>query len=486
MVEVELKFQIHESRRNALLKALDPKKSEQIHLKALYFDTPDRKLAENHAAIRMRLEGTRWIQTLKAAGKSHIQRFEHNLDLGESEQAPDLNLDVYLQNTEAKEILTRAIGHDFSQLQLQFETDIQRTSRVITFEETDIEISLDVGAIRTQAGEAEVHEVEFELKQGSISQLLAFSFEWVKKYQLWLDVRSKAEIGNLLVLNEVVSPAQVAKEFQLSKKDSADKNLRLLIAQQLQHLLPNIAAISAGVATVEHIKQAQTALNHLYLSLHIFKDWTATSVDKWAHQLNAFKQQFENLQHLQHMQDTLGTFLQNPNTSSNLEKDILYAKEKLNNLVKSTQNVHHFLELLTFSLDDENLKSKTELKTAAQTTLQHQYKVLQESLTEADINNFESLDKLATHIHELKFSFPILTNIYDVKNLQKYSKALNDAQLAAQEYLILSSSALYIQQTELEASDWFVLGWLTAKQEVYAERLLEATEQFMVSRKFLK
>ena len=86
----------------------------------------------------------------------------------------------------------------------------------------------------------------------------------------------------------------------------------------------------------------------------------------------------------------------------------------------------------------------------------------------------------------MKFSFPILTNIYDVKNLQKYSKALNDAQLAAHEYLVLSSSALYIQQTELEASDWFVLGWLTAKQEVYAERLLEATDQFMVSRKFLK
>ena len=111
---------------------------------------------------------------------------------------------------------------------------------------------------------------------------------------------------------------------------------------------------------------------------------------------------------------------------------------------------------------------------------------LQDSLTSADIADFESLDKLATKIHELKFSFPILTSIYDVKNLQKYSKALNDAQLAASEYQILASSADYIQQTELEASDWFVLGWLTAKQEVYAQNLLEATEQFLVSRKFIK
>ncbi|MDY6487389.1 CYTH domain-containing protein [Acinetobacter faecalis] len=486
MTEVELKFQIHESRRNALLKAIDPKKSETIQLKAKYFDTEDRLLAQNHAALRLRLEGTRWIQTLKAAGKSHIQRFEHNYDLGEAEQAPELNLDIYKDDTEATQILTNALWQNFDALKLQFETDIERTFRVIPFEDTTIEVSLDIGSIRSEHAETPVHEVEFELKEGSIKSLLAFSFEWVKKYQLWLDVRSKAEIGNLLAQQQNVSPAVYAKDFILSKKDSADKNLRLLISQQLQHLLPNIAAISAGFAEKAHIEQAQTALNHLYLSLHIFKDWSPSLSSKWTNQLNAFKQQFENLQHLQHMQDTLGTFLQNPNTSSNLEKDILYAKEKLNNLVKSTQNVHHFLELLIFSLEENDVQQKQDLKAFAQNTLQHQYKILQESLIAADISNFESLDLLATHISELKFSFPILTNIYDVKNLQKYSKALNDAQLAAHEYLVLSSSALYIQQTELEASDWFVLGWLTAKQEVYAERLLEATEQFMVSRKFLK
>lgn len=486
MIEVELKFQIHESRRNALLKALDPKKSEIIQLKAQYFDTEDRLLAQNHAALRLRLEGKRWIQTLKAAGKSHIQRFEHNLDLGESEQAPKLNLEIYQQDNEAKQILTQALGNNFNALKCQFETDIERTFRVIPFEETSIEVSLDIGTIRSEHGEMPVHEVEFELKEGSIKSLLAFSFEWVKKYQLWLDVRSKAEIGNLLAQQQRVSPAQHEKEYVLSKKDNADTNLRLLIAQQLQHLLPNIAAISAVLADKTHVEQAQIALDHLYLSLHIFKDWSPSLSNKWTNQLNAFKQQFENLQHLQHMKDTLGTFLQNPNTASNLEKDILYASEKLNNLVKSTQNVHHFLELLTFSLEASEVTQKQDLKAFSQNTLQNQYKVLQESLAHAEISNFESLDTLATHIKELKFSFPILTHIYDVKNLQKYSKALNDAQLAANEYLVLSSSALYIQQTELEASDWFVLGWLTAKQEVYAERLLEATEQFMVSRKFLK
>jgi len=139
-----------------------------------------------------------------------------------------------------------------------------------------------------------------------------------------------------------------------------------------------------------------------------------------------------------------------------------------------------------FSLQSSTATQELDLKGYAQNTLQQQYKQIHEQLSETDVTNFESLEQLSQRIRELKFSFPILTSIYDVKNLQKYSKALNEAHQAAEEYLTLSSSAAYIQQTELEASDWFVLGWLTAKQEVYAQALLDATEQFMVSRKFLK
>ncbi|WP_374664980.1 CYTH domain-containing protein [Acinetobacter sp.] len=486
MVEVELKFQIPEARRTALLKAIDPKKSQQIQLKAKYFDTPDRLMAQKHAALRQRLEGSRWIQTLKAAGKSHIERFEHNLDLGELEQAPELKLDIYADHPEAKTVLQNALGTEQDQLTLQFETDITRTFRVIEYQDAQIEVCLDIGCIRTASSEQEVHEVEFELKSGSIQSLLAFSFEWVKKYQLWLDVRSKAELGNLLAMQQAASPATQSKEFVLSKKDPANKNLRQLVAQQLQHLLPNIAAMSAQTASQEHIDEAQLALQHLQLTLSLFKDWNSDISDKWGYQLEAFEQQFAQLQHFEHMQNTLGTFLQNRTTSESLAKDILYAKEKLHNLVKSTLNVHHYLELMMFSLNTQDQPQQHDLKWYAQNTLQNQYKALQECLNEADIANFESLDALAARIQELKFSFPVLTSIYDVKNLQKYSKALNDAQLAAKEYQVLATSAAYIQQTELEASDWFVLGWLTAKQEVYAQKLLEATEQFMVSRKFIK
>ena len=78
MVEVELKFQIPVARRTALLKTLDPKKSIQIPLKALYFDTSTHSLSHHGMALRLRLEGEQWVQTLKAAGQSHFHSFEHN------------------------------------------------------------------------------------------------------------------------------------------------------------------------------------------------------------------------------------------------------------------------------------------------------------------------------------------------------------------------------------------------------------------------
>ncbi|WOE32009.1 MULTISPECIES: inorganic triphosphatase [unclassified Acinetobacter] len=486
MVEIELKFQIPQTRRHALLKALDPKKSQKIQLKAKYFDTPDWLLSHHKIALRQRLEGVQWIQTLKAAKHNHIERFEHNHTIGENNQTPELDLSIYAQDHEAQQILNSALAQDTTTLSLQFETDIERLYRVIEIDDTQIEICLDIGCVKSQHKQQEIYEIEFELKHGSLTTLLHFCFEWVKKYQLWLDVRSKAELGTLLAMDLAVNPAQLATTFQLIKKDNADQNVRLLIAQQLHHLLPNIAAISAGVAQQSHIDQAEIALEHLYLTTHLFKHWSNGISEKWGYQLQAFKQQFAHLKHFQHMQNTLGTFLQNPNTASQLEKDILYAKEKLGHLVKSTLNVHHFLELLLFSIDQTIEQQNHDLKWYAQSTLQQQYKHIHEALTAASIHHMESLDQLAEYIQQLKFSFPILTSIYDVKNLQKYYKALHDASVAAKEYQILSSSVQYIQQTELEASDWFVLGWLTAKQEIYAERLIEATEQFMISRKFIK
>lgn len=97
--------------------------------------------------------------------------------------------------------------------------DIQRTLRVITFEDAEIEISLDIGEVRTESATQEIHEVEFELKSGSIQ-----SFYWLlvlnglKNINCGLMFVVKLSLVLYLWLKKHVSPATGAKKLFLIKK----------------------------------------------------------------------------------------------------------------------------------------------------------------------------------------------------------------------------------------------------------------------------
>ena len=70
MAEVELKLDIAHAAagrlaRAPLLKGVRPR---TIELHAVYLDTPDESLRAHGMGLRLRREGTRWVQTLKARG----------------------------------------------------------------------------------------------------------------------------------------------------------------------------------------------------------------------------------------------------------------------------------------------------------------------------------------------------------------------------------------------------------------------------------
>jgi triphosphatase len=77
--EIELKFLVPPAARAAIAAELarDVATHSRQSLKALYLDTPDRRLAQVGLAWRLRREGGRWIQTLKASGPNALERFEH-------------------------------------------------------------------------------------------------------------------------------------------------------------------------------------------------------------------------------------------------------------------------------------------------------------------------------------------------------------------------------------------------------------------------
>jgi adenylate cyclase class IV len=105
-MEIELKFQLPESKKKTVLQTLNKQKAQKIQLQAKYYDTADRLLAKNYVAIRLRQEGEHWVQTFKAASKNHLQRIEEDIYLGKCEQEPELDLSLYQHNRTVQTVLS--------------------------------------------------------------------------------------------------------------------------------------------------------------------------------------------------------------------------------------------------------------------------------------------------------------------------------------------------------------------------------------------
>ena len=133
-MEIELKFQLPESKKKNVLQTLNKQKAHQIRLQAKYYDTADRLLAKNYVAIRLRQEGEHWVQTFKAASKNHLQRIEEDIFLGKCAEEPELDLSLYKHNQTVQSVLRDILGNNAPELILQFQTDVQRSFHVFEFE----------------------------------------------------------------------------------------------------------------------------------------------------------------------------------------------------------------------------------------------------------------------------------------------------------------------------------------------------------------
>jgi hypothetical protein len=135
MSEQELKFYVPESSRAKLEQALRRGAVTQTRLRALYFDNPLRELASQKIALRLRLEGQQWVQTLKMPGDKLISRLEFNHE----RSVPELDLSVYKGTQAAK------VFDDLTQpLLIRFDTQVLRPLRLQRVPGGSVEIAFDL------------------------------------------------------------------------------------------------------------------------------------------------------------------------------------------------------------------------------------------------------------------------------------------------------------------------------------------------------
>ena len=221
MHEIELKFGLPASQLDALraeLARLGADIARPQILQAAYFDTPDRRLAQARAALRVRREDDDWVQTFKSAGLNTMVRVEDNQPATPPAASADgeaLRPDLSRHGEVARQVLMQALGWQperdppghHSGLVALYRTDMRRTrARLAVATDTPhegmVELALDEGAILAGEGPQQrceaVCELEIELLSGAPQAVILAAEAWVERFGLWLDTQTKAHRGDRL------------------------------------------------------------------------------------------------------------------------------------------------------------------------------------------------------------------------------------------------------------------------------------------------
>ena len=127
----------------------------------------------------------------------------------------------------------------------------------------------------------------------------------MKRYNLWLDTRSKAQQGFQLAQNTPDNPVQLQTPLILDSKDHPENALKKIVNNCLSHLLPNSTAIASGNFNSKHIHQARVAIRRLRSALKTFSNWSLHIDPTWQTQLTELFRQLGSARDLDMIREEL-------------------------------------------------------------------------------------------------------------------------------------------------------------------------------------
>src|SRR5262245_10532946 len=210
-------------------------------LRSIYFDTPEHKLHAAGISLRLRRQNGGWLQTVKAdqhveGGVSNPVEFEAPVDREE----PDL---AKIADKRIKQAVKKAAKG--TTLKPVFETVVQRTTRTIKAQGSEMELAVDDGEVRAGDAVREVREAELELKAGDVEGLLLAAEQLLAGHELKLSTRSKADRGYRLALQKRGASAEPerARPVRIRRKDSCAKAFAAILQSAIRQIHVNREAV---------------------------------------------------------------------------------------------------------------------------------------------------------------------------------------------------------------------------------------------------
>jgi triphosphatase len=521
--ETELKFRIPDARLAAVRRAVATRTSVVEPLAAVYLDTLGEHLAQARVALRLRREGTQWVQTLKAEGAGTLQRLEHNVPLGADGAAhagrPEHDLARHA-GTEAGVVLARVLAEaGDTRLVARYATEVQRTRRTLRHGGALIELALDEGRIQAGAASCGVCEIEFELLSGAPQALLDLASRWVDRFDLVLDVRSKSERGHRLANGQASSAPTRSRPLALSPRAGLDAALAAMLGNALGQVLANAsvlaepgvdgaeaatasAASAASAATVtsatppsppvpdpELLHQLRVGLRRLRSVLRLFALSLPPAVAGLAPALASLFTQLGAARDRDAMAEWLWPALQAagaPPMPQPVDPDAV-SHQALAGLLASPAVQQLWLALLAATLPgglawpDPTPHAEPVVAKAARVRRVLR-KPLQQLLRQVrrDASRFDRLDVAARHrlrrrIKRLRYAVELSASLWPTQRCSRFLRALQQAQTPLGEFNDSVVAQGYCQT--LVAQDpqaWFALGWLACHRQSLESRCTQA------------
>ena len=279
MIETEIKLQVPSARAAQVDAEVAAGASRRTRMRAIYFDTPDRRLSAAGIALRVRQEGRERVQTLKSAGAGLLDRHEHTVRLARPRpgSAADLSGVDPLRHagTAAGDRLAAVLapreGESAPALVPVYRTDIWRRHRLQRVRWGTVELAFDRGVIIAGDRRVPVCELEIERVSGRPEAVIDVAGQWAERHPIWIDLCSKAERGERLARDLACGPAVRARPVALARAMTTAQALRAVLGACLEQVLRNAGEVASGRFEPEHVHQWRVGLRRMRCALRLFE-----------------------------------------------------------------------------------------------------------------------------------------------------------------------------------------------------------------------
>jgi len=512
-MEIEFKFCIPAGRLKAVEAALKRGAVVRTRLQARYFDTADQRLAAHGMVLRLRKEGPRWVQTVKATGDNALHRLEHNVDLGTAGAAPQIDPQRH-QGTPVGDRLAKLLADGGgAPLVERQSTDIVRLTRDVRVAGPDgavVEMALDVGKVAAHAGtagqrESPVCELELELKRGDVQGLVSLARRWSQQHGLWFSTVSKAQRGGrLLAAQETVEAVKAeAPRFGAQHPDGRSVQ-QAVVASCLAQMLPNASEIAAGSTDEEQIHQLRIGIRRLRTALRELAELdTASGLFDAANWEPPLVEAFRALGALRDREQVVKLAQPRLSKAGAPDFDPLAGDDTAahtpspGDVVRAPAFQNVLVSLIGFTAAkpaEASSESAPIDADAAHRLLREHLRHLHKQVRR-DGKRFESLDAESQHrvrkrLKRLRYLAEFVAPLFekgDGNAAGRYLKALRPAQDALGEFNDEAVAlALYREAAARDARAWFAVGWFSSRRAAGASACRKALEKIGDAPRFWK